>query len=297
MGLFDKVTIRGAESVIDEASGAEVFHVENPHAFVQASGYLKYVRAKDHAENVYYRGQRRYHEGLSPSLFRGVATKGDRDGRITALKSFLRDFVEASRGKGRLLDSFPEEMLEPLLQHYGVRTSWVDLVDNVWVALWFACYRAHTAGEFDTFLHFEKRLPRREEEQERFAYVVLVATEMVERSQTPGLWRGPRTELADLRIGVPSVFVRPHAQHGVLFRLRGGPGGGRETDYVPAVLGALRVALPDALDWLGEGSLLDVHALFPPPHYDEGYRILLKQASDNEVIPNSVIGGVHHVGA
>jgi hypothetical protein len=158
------------------------------------------------------------------------------------------------------------------------------------------CYRAYTAGEFGTYLHFERRLPEKEKAHERFAYVVLVATDMAEQSQTPGLWRGPTTELADLRMGVPSVFVRPHAQHGVLFRLRGGPGG-CDTDYRSAVLGTIRVDLSDALNWLGEGRLLDVHALFPPPHYDEGYQILLNQASANGILPNAVTGSVHHVGA
>jgi hypothetical protein len=48
---------------------------------------------------------------------------------------------------------------EPLLQHYGLATTWIDLVDNIWVALWFACHKAHISGKRSQYLHFEKRLP------------------------------------------------------------------------------------------------------------------------------------------
>ena len=61
------------------------------------------------------------------------------------------------------------------------------------------------------------------------------------------LWRGSTNELVDLRVGVPSVFVRLLAQHGVLFRLRAGLEH-RETDYGSAVERVIRVNLSDALD-------------------------------------------------
>lgn len=187
-------------------------------------------------------------------------------------------------------------MVEPLLQHYGVRTTWIDLVDNVWVALWFACHRARAIGKAGKYLFFDKRLPRREDAGKSFAYIVLVATDAVDNSLVPGLWQGPTSELVDLRVGTPSYFVRPHAQHGVLFRLRRGPEP-HETHYQSAVAGVIRVDLADALDWLGEGRLLDIHALFPPPYYDLSYRILLEDLSDDSIAPDALLGGVHHVGA
>ncbi|GAA0468199.1 hypothetical protein Ade02nite_79030 [Paractinoplanes deccanensis] len=38
----------------------------------------------------------------------------------------------------------PRYAAEPLLQHYGIRTRWLDLVGNIWSALWFACHHFTT---------------------------------------------------------------------------------------------------------------------------------------------------------
>ena len=35
---------------------------------------------------------------------------------------------------------FEREDVGPLLQHYGIRTNWLDLVDNIFTAIWFASY-------------------------------------------------------------------------------------------------------------------------------------------------------------
>lgn len=291
MTAFGTLEIENAGVVHDSASGAEVFHVRDPHALIQAAGYIKHVYATTKAQNVFYRGQTRYFDGMSPSLFRGISKHSTQSKNTHILKSF----ITTARTQVKRLGKLPEEIVEPLLQQYGLRTSWVDLVDNIWVALWFACHRAYVAGSNDKYLHFEKRHPQQGSEPQ-FAYVVLLAMDATEGSATPGFWRGPTTELTDLRVGVPSIFLRPHAQHGVLFRLRGGPER-RELDYRSAVVGVIRVDLLDALDWLGQGSLLDVHALFPPPHYDFGYQILLETLSEGKHSPEPSLGSIQHVGA
>ena len=45
----------------------------------------------------------------------------------------------------------------------------LDVVDNVWVALWFACHTAHSYGKHDEYLHFEKRVVRHTNPDESFA--------------------------------------------------------------------------------------------------------------------------------
>ena len=50
----------------------------------------------------------------------------------------------------------------------------------------------------------------------------------------------------------------------------------RPIGYSPQIRGIVRINLGDALDWLGHGKMLGVHALFPPPYYDRGYDILLR---------------------
>lgn len=221
-----------------------------------------------------------------PTLYRGLTAQKAQEKRHTALANLIANFKKS----GTIFGSFGEYAHEPLLQHYGISTSWIDLVDNVWVALWFACNRAMCIGKFSEFMHFEKRLPS---DSEKFAYILLVGTDIEKRSRfKPGYFFGDATELVDLRMAAPSVFLRPHAQHGLLFRKKGDVGG-RPLDYSDQVRGTIRVDLAKAIDWLGAGKMVNTHSLFPPPYYDNGYQILLTSS-----IPgNLATGAIAHVGA
>lgn len=281
-----KVSINGCGIVVDDASKREVYHVSTPHALIQAAGYLKFIEGPNQ-QSVFFRGQRRLYGSLSPTLYRGIATQKAQSNRSTAIAVACRTIAT----NNTIFNQVPSEAHEPLLQHYGLNTTWIDLVDNVWVALWFACYRAMTSGAYGQFLHFERRNPA--DEAAPFAYILLVAADLVLSDPfVPGLWKGSRTELIDLRAAAPSIFLRPHAQHGVLFRMRAN-GAMRPIDYSAQVLDIIRIDLRNALRWLGEGMMLSTHALFPPPYYDRGYSFLL----DSPIPGNRTIGGIQHIGS
>src|SRR6185295_6802771 len=101
-------------------------------------GYLKFTLAAEGA-SVFFRGQSKLYNELKPALLREVTTADSMRRRQGRLREYLSE-IDAS---GQVLKAVPGYAREPLLQHYGMRTNWVDLVDNVWVALWFACARAH----------------------------------------------------------------------------------------------------------------------------------------------------------
>jgi hypothetical protein len=189
-----------------------------------------------------------------------------------------------------LFDGVPFEAQEPLLQHYGFKTSWIDLVDNIWVALWFACHRAHAAGQLQQYQHFEQRDPYTDDNP--LAYVLLISTDNKHsHPYVPGLCRGDTTEMIHLRVAAPSIFLRPHAQHGVLFRMRGVVPR-RPIDYASEIAGIVRIDLRAALSWLGAGKLTGTHTLFPPAFYDQGYALLL----DCGFSGSAVVGAIHHIG-
>jgi hypothetical protein len=148
-----------------------------------------------------------------------------------------------------------------------------------------------SAGKNNEYLHFERRIPS---STDLYAYVLLVATDITSRNKDkPGYYFGPNTELVDLRMAAPSVFLRPHSQHGLLFRQKGTPGNGRPLDYSGQIRGVVRVDLSKALDWIGDGKMVGIHSLFPPPYYDSGYQILLSCPIDTKL----GIGCIAHVGA
>lgn len=263
-----------------------VYHVREPHLLTQAGGYLKFSLGS--RGPIYYRGQAKNHESMFPSLYRGIQSIGGRTKRQNELREYVR---QAFKGKA-FLTGTPEFALEPLLQHYGIRTKWLDLVDNVWVALWFACHEVHTIGRFGEYLHFRRRmLPR--DGSRAFAYIAMLQSGEVTASQgKSGLFVGNGAEVIDLRVSAPSLYLRPHAQHAILMRKVGAPDFSSE-NMDSLVVGVLRIDLEDALSWLGQGDMLSVHTLFPPPHYDFGYRQLL----DKAIRGSSSLGHIHHIGA
>ena len=131
---FSKVRIEGAH-LIDDSRPRHV-HVETPHALIQAAGYIKHTVASKGIFGVYFRGQRRLYDGLTPSLYRGLSTIGAAENGHRALRELLARITTDNK----VLRNLSNYTIEPLLQHYGFRTRWLDIVDNIWIALWFACY-------------------------------------------------------------------------------------------------------------------------------------------------------------
>jgi hypothetical protein len=282
---LSKVRINGCKYVKDKDSDKDILHVNSPHALTQAAGYLKYIYGKN-KKQIFFRGQSRLYATLSPTLFRDIKNQKAQSDRITALREACAEITKMVT----LFDGVPFEAQEPLLQHYGLKTSWIDLVDNIWVALWFACHRAHTAGELNQYLHFEQRDPH--VDKNPFAYILLISTDSdAANPYVPGLCRGSTTEMIDLRVAAPSIFLRPHAQHGVLFRMRGRVPR-RPIDYSSEICGIIRIELREALAWLGAGKLTGTHTLFPPAFYDQGYAFLLSCGFSG----SPVVGAIHHIG-
>jgi hypothetical protein len=265
----------------------EFLLARSPHTLIQAAGYLKYIYARDQSQGVYFRGQGELYGTLSPSLYRGIKLQGARDKREADLK-LVPDRVRKSAG---IFSGFGEYAHEPLLQHYGISTTWVDLVDNVWIALWFACNRAIISGTLKDHMHFEERT---RSSSDQFVYVLFVAADIGRRNRTkPGFFFGPNTELVDLRMAVPSVFLRPHSQHALLFRRAASGLTGRATDYRGQICGVIGVELSMALEWLGHGKMVNAHSLFPPPCYDHGFEILLRLP----LAGSGLVGNILHVAA
>lgn len=265
--------------------GLKVYHVKKPFTLIQALGYLKFNRAQQ-GKAVYYRGQAKLRNSLVSSLLRGVTTTGRAGQRVGVMNGFL----DRVRNEQRALLAVPHHAQEAVLQHYGLRTRWLDVVDNVWVALWFACHSALAHGPRDEYLHFERRVPRRIPEAERYAYILLI--EVSNRPMTErGLCGDASSEAIDLRIAVPSHFIRPHLQHGLV--VRGLNNGETALDYMNLVAGIIRIDLEDALEWLGAGDYLSVHGLFPPPAYDFGYSEVLAGIQTG----SDVLKEIHRIGA
>lgn len=280
---FHDVNIIGSSWIT--VNDQRILAVEESHALIMAAGYLKHNRK----EGIFFRGQNEMYPDLGPSLYRDLKSSNP-SAREGALSNKINEFKSKCPVA---FAKFNDYAAEPLLQHYGLRTTWLDVVDNIWVALWFACHEAKVTAD-GIFLHFQRRIPS---DENKYAYIYLLAADLTHRNKDkPGYWNGDNTELIDLRIAVPSFFLRPHAQHGLLFRCKGGSNSSRPLSYANQIRGIVRIPLLKAFDWLGDGHTVSIHSLFPPAYYDNGYKILLQSGVDNKK-QDRYLGLIHHIGA
>ena len=232
------------------------------HALVALYGFVKY----DTHANVLIRGQSACYGKLIPSAYRGdVPTDIDQQ-----IERFLSRFREAMR-----VDPLPQHQAttEPVLQHYGIPTRWLDLVDSIPHALYFATCEFKRDGER---IRLEDEASR-EHREYGWLYFVDCGSDRDLRSirvlhegkvvSCRGAWvTEDGFQFTDLRRAKPSKALRPHAQHGYLCR----PAPGQTNLWNTRLLVRARVRRVDAVAWLGNGDAFKYDALFPR-HRDDRY--------------------------
>lgn len=273
----------------------------------QVIGWLKFTAD---GGDVLFRGQASMHDSMVPSGIRGRSRRGIRDfnadlrtyidvllaGPCTCTPAAVR-FAQShlckerspggSAGVSIASDTY-RAVVEPLLQHYGLGTRWIDVVDNIWIALWFACHRQVTR---DRYAHHLRRSVA-QEGVDAVAYIAALDTGPLVATDVPGYRLSETARVADLRYSVPSYYIRPHAQHGLLVAPRRVSADPRSYALTDAFKYYLEIRLADALDWLGTGVMTSAYELFPSAVHDEGYRRLLEYAP----APPETLGAFTHYG-
>lgn len=273
----------GSECVYDKTTGLEVLQVNSLQSFIQSMGYLKFKLSKK-GVRIVYRGQTEiYNTGVDeegkyifqPSALRGIRRSvalGDAkkkiDDQIASIRAMISTFAEKDKQNNY---KYSNGIVEGLLQQYGISTTWFDAVDNIWVALWFACHKSDfpdngRIGEGENkrcFIHMVRRSQETESQEKQLAYIFVLGV------------NDEMGEIIDLRCELPSYYIRPHVQHGLLVRTKDA----KSINMVHLIKGIVRVKLTDALKWLGYGDILMPERIIPPPNYDSGFRKLLEAES------------------
>lgn len=244
-----------------------VICVNSLHALNQLVGYAKHIN--NTSGEVYFRGQEQMHDQLLPAIFR----QGRKGSSIAARNDKITSYVKLCTKEMPQLSKVHPKAREPLLQHYGIKTRWLDLVDNLWVALWFSIHHFKVKT---TSLTYENISPR--EDDDGFACILLILSDANKVSdELPGYYSGDNTEMIDLRISAPSTFLRPHAQHAILIRPKRMQNIS-QIDLSDHICVIVKARVGKIKQWLGNGQLVSPENIYPPPFYDFGYSQLLESA-------------------
>jgi len=223
--------------------------ISDPPLLAGFTGYLKYQCIKrDRNSKVFFRGQTKNYD-LIPSLFRdyeGIVTNNARiDLRLKAYEELVENtssLYKASR--------FRNENLNPILQHYGIRTPWIDLVDNIFVAIWFATNK---------FVVDDNGLAKFDLSNEEFGWIYYFQV-------TDDI------KYYDLREHHSSLSLRIHSQHGISATRKNNCWdmiNRNLNSYVCAI-----VKFPITKDWLLHGRIFDTAFMFPNEKFDNTYKYL-----------------------
>lgn len=278
-----------------------VYEVRELSALNQIIGYAKYLN-KDYG-NVYYRGVSRLYDNIRPAIMRdrtvGAAEDLVRELRKVANDRRMKNSLDlqpeipelgTQDKRNKLIRKYNGFIVEAVLQHYSGTTRFLDLVDNHWIALWMGMHRFHFLGDHLSYCRPVKRgispvesvlIADSEEKREAFdpyLYIMMLAVPYLEYSGR-GVWESEDFVEVDLRKALPSVYLRPHAQHALVVRRRAGKNVGNTADYFDMAgecAGIVKVRIDRADEWIGRGGLMTKENLFPSPSVDVGYNTLLR---------------------
>ena len=250
-----------------------VYQIETPHDLIRFVGYGKYINKE--IGNVLFRGQNSIYDGaLLPSLYRGK-------NNLSKITHKYNNRIEGILKNNRYFKKINRGVFEPILQHYGIKTPYIDLVDNIWVALWFAshqtiskCIKSH---EYVYYFRSKKE----------FAYIELLASDAKDENNQFGIYTGKESTLVDLRKATPSYFLRPHAQHAYMIRKNEM----YPSDYTDLIIGIAKIPTVTVHKWLGSNEFLKLRFLFPAANFDTGYKVLLDR------YPEEDYGAIRHYGS
>ena len=265
-----------------------IYEVHTVHALNQMIGHAKFNNQA--YGNVYYRGECKLHDSLKPSLFRDRKNIEKATERISQLIQRFADDPHMQRElkiESRDHDT-TKSKIEGMLQHYGVPTRFIDVVDNHWIALWMGLNKTEKLKQYNQYYHYvERSIPLVEfakgsptSDDLFFQYVLLMAIPFPNGRTFTGIQSSSDYLEVDLRQALPSTFLRPHAQHGLVLRRKVHQHSSNDTDaydMAHTVIGIIRIRIDKVHDWIGNGALLTQNNLFPPPSYDYGYDLLLSR--------------------
>lgn len=260
-----------------------IFEISDYRALNQFIGYAKFVNSK--YGNVYYRGEGSLHKTLLPSISRKAGSAKYEEYLTKTIKKAINDdnfskFAKLLEFKNKKNASL---VAEAMLQHYGYYTHFIDVVDNHWVALWFGLNVFKKIKNMEEYYLYEPRainpidsISCADIEREIYQYLILIAVDNNIAPIEQGIYCGNDVITIDLRSSLPSMFLRPHAQHGLVVR-RNAHEANEGFDLSKNVIAIVRLRIDRVSKWIGTGDLLSNENLFPSPAYDQGYEVLLKR--------------------
>jgi FRG domain len=215
--------------------------LHKPELLAAFAGYLKFQN-RNSGSKIFYRGEKNFHINTLPSLFRfdGVDFNNSNiQNRVNAYTELINQLHSIFKSK-----RFLKENVGTLLQHYGLRTIWLDLVDNLFIAIWFSNYNATNENTY-TFVKF-------------------FSTN----------YNNSELIINDLRYLHSSLSLRPHCQHGISVLKKVKIWDTDNCDYSTNLIAIAKIPNNDLFKL--HGYFFSKKFMFPDEVFDNTFKLLSK---------------------
>lgn len=254
--------------------GHSFIRVEDPIALPVFTAFCS-----GNGREVFLRGCTRNFGNSLPSLFRNIPDDGVA-ARWQNYKCLLRELGESQAIKGL---RWKRPNLGAVLQHYGMKTPWLDVVRNLHTAAWFATHdlRPKPCGQHQSFqddcLNCGSRGFVKPSCQD-YGWISFYTRDALCSAEHPCFHE--RLIVQDIPCEQSSRHFRPHAQQGLSLAMQDDPGE-QENEPMPKKgldLNRYRIAhvrFPNKTEWALCGHMFSSRFLFPPRSQDESLNQLL----------------------
>ena len=225
---------------------SEFLSIDCPTALAR---FFAYCNGRSTDTRIFLRGCTENYDPAYPSLFRqskgGNLSQEEQSRRWRAYQYVLHNLRNL---KGR---RWRRENLGAVLQHYGMRTPWLDVVQNLYSAIWFASHELQGSGPVGKvrpttrdycWISFYRRKAR--------------ATKK-------------RLCVKDLSAQHSSTHLRLHVQHGVSLAMQRDDA---KNPYSRQDFNAFRIAqvrIPNSTQWKLSGCMASTAFMFPSDDLDD----------------------------
>ena len=251
---------KGYERLATMDSAGAFMHVNDPMGL---AAFVAYCSGQ--YRRIYLRGCTTDHPSSVPTLFRrdGVGQQYNHQDCMRRWRAY-KDLLTRLR---RILDDrrWHRPELGAILQHYGLKTPWLDVVRNLYTAIWFAtCDQA--AGNACS----------------PFGWISLFANTRRE------------LRVIDLWGRHSSKHFRPHMQQGLSLALQSDDAAEprREQEFNKYRIAQIRFR--SSREWVLNGHMFSRRFLCPCQDHDDSFRQLSSAAVTGEVAATCVDYGLDH---
>lgn len=265
-----------ASAKLVHQDGSVFLSLEHPETL---AAFFAFCSGQSVDTRVFLRGCTRNYDTAYPSLFRdlpGDHLSRERTKRWNAYTRVLHNLRNLDGGRWRRTD------LGAVLQHYGVNTPWLDVVRNIYSAIWFATHELRGTG-LDGVVQPTKS-----------DYSWISFFRRKDRAT------GRTLRVKDISAHHSSTHLRPHVQHGGSLSMQADDA---VVPYHCQDFNTFRIAqirIPNTTEWKMSGYMVSAAFMFPSRHLDgslrrlntSGVQSILDDACEQFSIPAGALGTI-----